>query len=133
MVSLREDLFGVVEQLAKSLVFLLRDFVPSWLGVFLRQVLPSEQREQKREKETQDDRGCKGKIEREVATLDDEVAGKAKDRHADHDDQPEGGDGEADQDERLTHGPHRRGRGGRGGTRRDGNAFGLCVLCGLCG
>ena len=65
--------------------------------------LTAKEREQQRQQDAEDDRGRQWKVEGEIATSNIEVAGEPAERHAEHDEQPEGGDDEADQDEGSAH------------------------------
>src|SRR5437870_6640728 len=67
--------------------------------------LTAEERDQQRENDTQEDRRRERKIEREVPALQVNVPGQTKERQADHHREPETGDREADEDQRLTHEP----------------------------
>ena len=64
---------------------------------------PTKERENQREDDTQDDRGRERKVEREVAAPDGEVPGQPPERDAGHHQQPQSGDAEPEEHQRLTH------------------------------
>src|SRR5438552_972344 len=70
--------------LARSLAALVSNDCP--LGE-----LSAKQRQDERQKDTQDDRCRQRKIETEVSAADDDVAGESADREADHHEEAEGG------------------------------------------
>ena len=65
--------------------------------------LPSEQRQQQREDDTQDDRRRDGKIKGKIVAPDGDIAGEPPDREAEHDEKPDAGDDQTDQNEEFSH------------------------------
>src|SRR5689334_647272 len=64
---------------------------------------PAKERQQQREDDTQDDRGRERKVKGEVAAPDREVSGKPAERDTRHHQQPQSGNPEAKENQRLTH------------------------------
>jgi hypothetical protein len=66
-------------------------------------LLSPEESEEKREKDAQNDRGGQREVEAEVSATDCHIARQPEERHAEHDQQAEGGDAETDEDQESTH------------------------------
>src|ERR1051325_11425758 len=74
---------------------------------------PAKVGENQRQNDTQDDRSRERKVEREVSSPDGEITGQPAERNPGHHQQPEPGDPETDEDQRLTHEKHHHGGHGR--------------------